>query len=77
MGFVSGFTVYVCIWWVLWFMLLPWGVSRPEHPQEGHEPGAPDRPMLRKKFLVTSALALAVWGVVAAMVHYNVYSFDP
>jgi predicted secreted protein len=76
MGIVSGFTVYVCIWWVLWFMLLPWGVRPQDTPVPGSDRGAPERGHLVKKLLATSALALMVWGGVAWLIAAHVYSFD-
>jgi predicted secreted protein len=76
MGIISGFTVYVCIWWVLWFMLLPWGVKPQENRILGTDPGAPERGHLIRKLCVTSALALVIWALVAWAISANLYSFD-
>ena len=66
MGIGSGILTYVIIWWMVFFMTLPFGVERPEaHEVEvGHEPGAPKKPMLKKKAIITSlisAVLLVIW----------------
>ena len=47
MGLVSGITVYLVIWWLVVFMVLPWGgnqsVSDDDVP--GHASGAPVNPV--------------------------------
>ena len=76
MGLVSGFTVYVCIWWTLWFMLLPWGVKPQENPVPGSERGAPERGHLVRKAGVATVLALLLWLLVDWAIRANLYSFD-
>jgi predicted secreted protein len=67
MSLFEGFLIYAVSWWLVLFMVLPWGVRVPQQPVMGHAPSAPDRPNLRKKLLITSLLSLlvplAVWGV--------------
>ena len=51
MGWVSGIAVYIVIWWLVIFMVLPWGVQPIERGdvEKGHAASAPLRPrMLRK-----------------------------
>ena len=43
---VSAVVVFIVIWWLVLFMVLPWGVRRTETPEAGHDPGAPAKPML-------------------------------
>ena len=67
MNLFSGILVYVIIWWLVFFMSLPIGV-RPPHEEgkkakEGHEPGAPTRPLLGIKVLASSAVAGLLWGL--------------
>ncbi|MBK1697682.1 DUF1467 family protein [Rhodovibrio salinarum] len=61
MNVFTGILVYVLIWWIVLFMVLPWGVRRPENPETGHAPSAPDKPMLWRKALVTTLLAGLLW----------------
>lgn len=76
MGLVSGVTVYVCLWWTLWFMLLPWGVKPQQNRVPGSDPGAPERGHLVRKACITSVLALLLWALVNWAIRANLYSFD-
>jgi len=49
---------YAVCWWLVLFMVLPWGVRMEENPQPGHAVSAPTQPRLRRKLLITSLLAL-------------------
>lgn len=64
MGWVSGLVAYVIIWWMVFFMVLPWGVQRPEDPEPGHEAGAPEKPRIITKMAVTTGIAAVVFAIV-------------
>ena len=68
MNIVSGIVVYVILWWLVLFMVLPWGVRRTEAPDEGHDPGAPERPMLWRKAAITTLIATILFGIVYSVV---------
>ncbi|MCZ4282016.1 DUF1467 family protein [Kiloniella laminariae] len=63
MNWVTGILVYVIIWWLIFFMALPFGVKPTDNPHVGHEPSAPANPMLLKKALITSLISAILWGV--------------
>lgn len=60
--------VYLLIWWVTLFMVLPWGVRRsPEEdltPNDGIERGAPQKAMMGKKIIANSLLAAVVTALI-------------
>jgi predicted secreted protein len=60
----TGIVVYIIVWWLVLFTILPWGNRPPDRPGRGHADGAPERPRLVLKTLVTTAIAAAVWGVI-------------
>jgi predicted secreted protein len=60
MSLFGLFLVYAVSWWLVLFMVLPWGVRIPLKPGAGHAASAPERPRLRRKLLVTSLLTLLV-----------------
>ena len=62
MNWVTGILVYVLIWWIVLFMVLPWGVRVPDEPAPGHATSAPERPLMWRKVLATSLIAAVVWG---------------
>ncbi len=49
---------YSVCWWLVLFMLLPIGANPPAEPGPGHAPSAPAKPMLKKKCLWATAIAL-------------------
>ena len=65
---VTGVVVFIIIWWLILFMVLPWGISRTENPEAGHDPGAPARPMVVRKLLITTALTIVLFGIFMAVV---------
>lgn len=59
--FMIGLTGYFVIYWIVLFMVLPWGVERTVNPEPGHDPGAPKNPYLLRKFGITAIVAAAFW----------------
>ena len=61
MSWATGIMVYLVIWWTILFAVLPWGVRRVENPGRGQEHGAPERPQLLRKAVITSIVAAILW----------------
>jgi len=59
MSWLSGIVVYTIVWWLVFFMALPFGIRRAEDAGRGSDPGAPERPRLLPK----AAAATAISGV--------------
>ena len=57
-----GGTGITCIisGWMVFFMVLPWGVRRQDDPEPGHEAGAPENPRLWLKVAVTTGIAIVI-----------------
>ncbi len=53
--------VYVIIWWVVIFAVLPWGLRVPESHEPGHATSAPENPMLRRKAAITTVISAVIW----------------
>ena len=65
MKWYSALVIYSIIWWLVLFMVLPWG-NRPikeEDIAKGHSAGAPERPRILVKFALTTIIAAAVFAV--------------
>ncbi|MCR9221923.1 MAG: DUF1467 family protein [Alphaproteobacteria bacterium] len=77
MGPVSGVVVYIIIWWLVLFMVLPFGVRRDEAPETGHDPGAPKVAMIGKKMLITTAIATALFALYFAIVYFDLVTLRP
>ncbi len=77
MGWLSGILVYLVVWWLVIFMVLPWGVKPPDNPEPGHATSAPDRPMLWRKVAITSVITAVVWGIIYLAIENSWVSFRP
>ena len=64
MNAVESTVVFLILWWVVMFMVLPFGVNRVEAPEEGHDPGAPEKPLLVRKLLATTGITAILFGII-------------
>ncbi len=64
MGWVGTGITFIITWWMVFFMVLPWGVRRSDAPEPGHESGAPENPRLWMKVGVTTGIAIVITGVI-------------
>ena len=71
MSWVSGIATYVITWWVVLFMILPFGVKPPDRPEPGMAPSAPERPRLWLKAATTTLVAAVVWAALYAVVRLD------
>jgi predicted secreted protein len=60
-SWATGLMVYLVIWWTILFAVLPLGVRRAENPGLGQDHGAPERPQLLRKAIITSLVAAVLW----------------
>ncbi len=77
MDWATALATYVIIWWLVMFMVLPWGVRRiePEDLGEGDDPGAPENPRMLMKVAVTTGISGVIFGLVYLVVISGVISF--
>lgn len=75
MGAVSGVVVFICIWWTLIFCTLPLWVKRDESGPEITGPGAPEKPYIKEKMLLTTGISIVLWLVVYFLIKANVIDF--
>jgi predicted secreted protein len=75
MGWTSISAIFFIVWWMVLFMVLPFGVKREENPEPGHATGAPVKPMLVRKAIITTILAAVVTAIVVAMLNAGVFNF--
>jgi predicted secreted protein len=75
MNWFTGLIVYVLVWWVTLFAVLPLWVV-PTGPGElGHAAGAPKQPRLMRKAVVTTLVAAVIWLAIYALVRSPWLSF--
>lgn len=55
---------YTMVWWLFFFMALPFGARPEAHPQPGNVESAPAKPRLWLKAAIVTVIAgLATWGI--------------
>jgi len=71
MNIVTGIVLYAIIWFMTLFVILPIRLQSQDEAGDrvaGTHGSAPANPQLRKRFLITSGVALVVWGIAAAII---------
>jgi predicted secreted protein len=56
--------VFAVVWWLVLFMVLPFGAAPPDEVEPGMATSAPARPRLGVKLAVTTVLAALVTGLI-------------
>jgi predicted secreted protein len=64
MNWFTGVVLYLLIWWIALFAVLPWGTRPLPDPDSATGwRGAPDRPRIGLKVLMTTLVAAVIWGL--------------
>ena len=75
MGITGSIIVYVLIWWIIFFSVLPVGIQsnkgRFREKLEGIDPGAPDNPKIARKFLITTIITSIIFIVIYYLVEFD------
>ena len=75
MGWLTGVVVYILVWWVTLFAILPLWVTPSEPGDLGHDAGAPQRPYMARKLALTTIIAAAIWLGIYIVVSEPWFSF--
>lgn len=51
---------FLFTWWMVLFLVLPFGAKPPENPEVGHSTGAPEHLNLKRKFIITTVITLVL-----------------
>ncbi len=76
---VGALIIYVLLWWVTLFAVLPFGTrSRWEEKDDGvkgADPGAPASINFKRKIIQTSLIALGLWVVTIAIILSGIITY--
>jgi len=77
MGWFTGFVLYVLIWWMTLFAVLPFGNRPVVDPRAtpGGWTGHPEKPHLMQKAVATTVVASVIFLVAFAIIHSGWISF--
>ena len=81
MTLTAGIAIYLVLWWITLFAVLPWGVksqheANGEFDGEGNDPGAPVRPLMLYKVIATSLIALVVTAGIIYLMTSGIISLE-
>jgi predicted secreted protein len=55
--------IYLILWWLVFFVMLPFGVERDQDVRFGNDPGAPKKSLVKKKAIISSFITLILTSV--------------
>ena len=50
--------IYLILWWLIFFVILPFGIERDQDVRFGNDPGAPKNSLIKKKAIISSFITL-------------------
>ena len=74
--FATGI-IFVIVWWLVLFMVLPFGAAPPDQPEPGMAPGAPARPRMGLKIAVTTAIAAVLTAMILWLLQSGLIQLRP
>jgi predicted secreted protein len=75
MNWLTGIVVYILVWWVTLFAILPLWVTPADPEEPGFAAGAPRRPLMLRKVAVTTVVAAIIWLGIYVVVSEPWFSF--
>ncbi len=73
MSITGSLVVFVILWWIVFFALLPIDVNREKKADiQGSDPGAPENPKIIKKFIFSTLITSAIFIVIYILVKYEI-----
>jgi predicted secreted protein len=75
MSTTGSLIVYISIWWIVFFSVLPFGIKSQNakfgDQLNGNDRGAPRNPKIGKKFLITTLITSVIFIAIYFMVSKN------
>ena len=79
MGITSALVLLAVVWWMTFLIALPIKVKTQgdlNDVEPGTHAGAPQVHNLRKKALITTCVALVIWGILCVIILGEVFTLD-
>ncbi len=76
MNIVTGIVVYMMVYCLVFFWVLPWG-NKPTGTTDSGKTvaSAPINPRIKKKFLITGVISVFVWILIYIVMDKDIISF--
>jgi predicted secreted protein len=72
MGLVSGVVIFVVLWWLTLYTVLPWGIRPCTQLVKGQETGAPQKANMKKKLIVTTLISFLLWSIIYIIIDADI-----
>lgn len=77
MDWFAATIVFAIVWWLILFMVLPFGAAPPEEVEPGMAPSAPAKPRMAIKLAITTVVAALVTGLVLWLIGSGLIQLRP
>ena len=64
--------IYIILWWIIFFAILPIDVERNKTLKvEGEDPGSPENPKMFKKFLYCTGITTIIFMIIYLLIKFE------
>jgi predicted secreted protein len=77
MSITGGIIIYVNLWMIIFFMVLPFGITNQIDStdyQKGTDPGAPVESRMKKKILITTLIATVIFSLILVVDQLDLFN---
>ena len=75
MSITGSIVIFVILWWIIFFSLLPIDVNRKRQDiVKGTDPGAPENPKMLKKIILSTLITSLIFFILYLLVKYDYFN---
>ena len=64
--------IFIIIWWIVFFSILPIDVNRAKYIKiEGEDPGSPENPKILKKFVYCTSITTVIFSIIYLLIKFE------
>ena len=72
MSVTGAAVIYIIIWWIVFFAILPIDVNRNKvNKIDGEDPGSPENPKMLKKFLYCTGITTVIFITIYLLIKFE------
>ena len=69
--------IYIIIWWIVFFTILPIDVNRQKSIKiDGEDAGSPENPKILKKFIYCTGITTVIFVIIYLLIKYEEITFQ-